>query len=674
MTKLTTRYQLVLILSILIGLLITSCNRVGNNRTSTTRVDTIISKAKNLTDSGYPREAFRYLDSCYSQIKNPTDLELFRKYKIKADYYDVVKKDYNTAFIYIDSMLMMIGDEPDKYVNEYSNTLISKGYLLFNKYEYIEAFKCFYDGKQFAIEHNDSCTFTALNNGLGTILFNQQKYLEANIYFKLAYSDVKNCAQTDFHQKYEIEQKCLNNIALCFERAEMLDSAVYYYNIALNYVTLNSPTELGNKRIKEIATAVIKGNLGGTYANLGKYEKAEPLLMESIKVNNRLGYDRRDAQFTMIKLAQLYISVYNPQLAFKYLQMARTSLDSLAYDKAELRWRKLAWNYYDYLHDIPNAYQAYQNYIDYKTKYDLARKELAGMDFASTFDHLSQQNKIEALEQSNKVKNLYLLVAISFTILGIVIFYLIWKNYNLSNKNIEELKKLNKEITELNISKDKILAIIAHDIKGPLASLTGLMSIEENEMNPEIVRNAKKNLRYQLSTISDFLDNLLRWATSSFKNFDEIKKDEIQIYSAIENIIDLLNSSASEKNIEVENKVDTSLRLIVSPDQFKISIRNILANAIKFTPNNGKIIISSTIQNNSIEIQISDNGIGMTDEQQKKLFSNVYNSKLGTNGEKGIGLGLLIAKEYILNNNGEIRIESSEGKGTNVILSFKSIS
>lgn len=659
-----------LILLIISTILLASCINTSSNKDHPEYFDPVISKAKSLCDSGYPIEAFAYLDSSYSAFKNPSKYDLFRKYQIKADYYSVVTKDYTNAIIYADSMILMLGDNPEKYVRDYSNSLITKGNILFSSHQYGESFKCYYDGKEFAMKYNDSCSFAALSNGLGHVLFSQQKFEEAVKYFKSAYIESNYCEISDFVKSFELKQGYLNNAAVCYERLGLLDSAIHYYQQALIFVEDNEKKYISQHRSKQIARAVIMGNLGGIYTKQGNYTEAESLLKKSISINNRKGYDIRDAQLTTIKLADLYLTQKKFDSANEYMNIARKSIDSLNYDLAELRWRKFAWKFYDATNNIEKAYYYHQYYTDYKSKYDSIRKELGGVDFANTFLNLSQQYQIKILKKDNKLKSLYLSVVAVLSIMVLFIIYLIWRNFKLSSKNVKELTELNKKISELNVFKDKILAIMAHDIRGPIASLTGLISIENDTLKPELIENAKVNLKKQLIVVNDLLDNLLRWASSSFQKNEEHIKENTNITDLLTKNIAILSRFVEEKNINIINNVNTDIYAMVNQEQIKIVFRNIIANAIKFTPNGGSITIDANVNNNLLNVTIKDSGIGMTEEQKQKLFTHTYNSSYGTNGEKGIGLGLLITKEYLEINKGKINIQSEEQKGTSVIVTL----
>jgi len=156
---------------------------------------------------------------------------------------------------------------------------------------------------------------------------------------------------------------------------------------------------------------------------------------------------------------------------------------------------------------------------------------------------------------------------------------------------------------------------------------------------------------------------LLRWAASSFRN-DIQHTESLKLQEITQQNIDLLQSSAITKNIRIINQIQASIQAVGNYDQINIVIRNLVANAIKFTHANGCVTLSAIDKENTVEVSIVDTGVGMTEEQLSKLFTHSYSSTYGTTGEKGIGLGLLLCKEYIETNNGSISVSSEINKGS----------
>lgn len=242
---------------------------------------------------------------------------------------------------------------------------------------------------------------------------------------------------------------------------------------------------------------------------------------------------------------------------------------------------------------------------------------------------------------------------------------------------IEEQSKVliqqKDKLLELNSTKDKFFSIIAHDLRSPFQSLLGfseLLLIEMKETDNAEQKSYAQAIYNSSNNILSLVENLLTWSRTQ-TNKISLDPREINISEVIENIISLLKPTFDQKHITVE-KIFTSVKKgYADLNMVEMVVRNLISNAIKFTPDNGKIIISLTEYKNELQIEIRDNGVGISPEDQKKLFRIDSNySREGTNGERGTGLGLIICKEFIEKNNGTIRVESKYGEGSSFFITI----
>ena len=214
--------------------------------------------------------------------------------------------------------------------------------------------------------------------------------------------------------------------------------------------------------------------------------------------------------------------------------------------------------------------------------------------------------------------------------------------------------------------KDKILAIVGHDLRSPLSSLASLLSVFDDDDIPEDLLTAKEILQKQLGSVNELVNNLLRWAARSFYEETADVVVPVNLHNIVRHNIHLITPSAVEKNLQLVNDIPDPLLARVSADQMDVVIRNLVLNAVKFTPRDGQIKFSSRVNNDSVEILVSDTGVGMTNEQLDVVFTHSHHSTYGTQGEKGFGLGLLLCKEYVAANKGSISIESKVKVGTTI--------
>ncbi|UCG28026.1 MAG: PAS domain S-box protein [Bacteroidales bacterium] len=231
----------------------------------------------------------------------------------------------------------------------------------------------------------------------------------------------------------------------------------------------------------------------------------------------------------------------------------------------------------------------------------------------------------------------------------------------------EEIAKQRDNLQELNAAKDKFFSIIAHDLKNPFsvllsvteALLEGFYQLTEDEKNISIQRIHKSaNLLFNL------LDNLLQWSMSQTGRI-KYAPEKTDLRTLVYGNISLLRMNAENKNIKLVTDIPEKTYVYADVDMIKTVFRNLLTNAIKFNNQGGDVKVSCWKKKNFYEISVSDSGIGLSEEDQMKLFRiDVKNKTIGTSKEKGTGLGLILSKEYIEKNGGKIWVSSSPGKGS----------
>jgi signal transduction histidine kinase/ligand-binding sensor domain-containing protein len=230
-----------------------------------------------------------------------------------------------------------------------------------------------------------------------------------------------------------------------------------------------------------------------------------------------------------------------------------------------------------------------------------------------------------------------------------------------------ELKNLNNELKKLNKTKDRILSIIAHDLRNPFNVVSGFSEVlldeyqdlpkETLELYLKMISNASKNGNI-------LLGNLLQWshAQTGSITFEPI---ELNLLLLTEETYRFLEGDAHKKNINIQLKIDPTLNVIADENMLKTVLRNLLSNAIKFTRENGNISIKSALTPDYVEICVSDSGVGIPEEKVPLLFNIDTNiSTKGTSQESGSGLGLILCKEFVEKHHGKIWVETMEGVGS----------
>ena len=229
-----------------------------------------------------------------------------------------------------------------------------------------------------------------------------------------------------------------------------------------------------------------------------------------------------------------------------------------------------------------------------------------------------------------------------------------------------EIIHKNEQLLLLNNEKDKFFSIIAHDLRGPLSTFVAATQIlAEEDMTLDEVREITLGMKRSATNLYSLLENLLEWSQLR-RGVIVFQPQKFNLGKKVADSIKVLYDTAIRKNIKIEISIPDNIYVHVDNHMFDTIIRNIVSNSLKFTHAGGRINLESGIlDEKSVEIKISDTGIGMTPELISKLFeANANTSRFGTDGEPSTGLGLLLCKEFINKHGGTIRVESQVGTGT----------
>src|SRR5574344_1703131 len=247
---------------------------------------------------------------------------------------------------------------------------------------------------------------------------------------------------------------------------------------------------------------------------------------------------------------------------------------------------------------------------------------------------------------------------------------LIRVNHQLSLVSAKRTIEKQKEELEKTVeARDKLYSLIAHDLRAPIGSLRMVMNalsmnVDRSKFDDDIYEVFITGNRLAEDTFV-LLDNLLKWTKSQTGRLKTVFQDDVEILSLIKGELEVSEVVAELKQISIVFNGYSEAKARIDQDMIKTVIRNLLNNAIKFSNRGSEIIVSLREEGDRVIISVSDKGKGMKASDQEKIFkTNVHNSSFGTENEEGSGLGLLICKEFINRNNGEIWFVSKEGAGS----------
>lgn len=485
-----------------------------------------------------------------------------------------------------------------------------------------------------------------------------------------------------------------HNLAALFERANDNEMAKKYFNKALDLAKQSTDTitiltiqqDLGDLNLKSqkfdlaeqhflyaqqinsifqdsTQMSRITANLASLYSQMEKPQKAILFLKEAITWSNY--FNRKDESFDYnIKLADNFLVLNEMDSTLYYFNQAKSLQQTRTSDSLDI----------EFLYSKINEKQG--NYLaaldNYKNYHRLSKQSFSDQAIAKLKeeqvrqDVISHQKNKELAEREAALfswrSQLYLmaaLVLIGVLLIGLYLFYQL-------RKVKRQLETQNIQLQQLNTTKDKFFGIIAHDIRSPIVALEGV----GEQMDYYLKKNKSEKLQRLASRVDStakrlngLLDNLLNWALLQ-QGVIPYHPKSLHVQEVAQNIAAMFQHNADAKDIQL--KVDVAADTFVSADESAINtiLRNLVSNAIKFTPKGGIVSIGTETKDGKVFININDTGTGIAAHQLSKLFTLDKQSELGTAGEKGTGLGLTLVKELVELNKGVLTVNSKLEQGT----------
>ena len=459
----------------------------------------------------------------------------------------------------------------------------------------------------------------------------------------------------------------LLNTAYDYYTLEEFDTSIMYGREAdalVSNFSVLTPTR------RESLLAYIRGNMAITQAALGMKTQAIDALNSSIESLRTLEDYYAVADFLKF-LGEIEFEVGEvdkaEQNAIEALALART------YGLTELN-RDLNLLLYRINDERGNFKEALGYHLTYSALADSIENKnvIRQMEKQrSAFDLAQKESEVELLKAQRKNQQAVIVTAtvivFAFAILVIVIFI-----YYRSKIRVNRVLKRQKVALErLNETKDKFFSIISHDLRGPVSSLFGVSGLIRHfvkEKNNDQLLEMADHMETSVERLSNLLDNLLNWAMQQQGHFPNVP-EKVNVTEMIVEINDMFSNMANGKQVALTSRISDPVLLWVDRNSVHTIFRNLINNAIKFTPEGGNITVEARLDDDMAEISVSDSGIGIPQSKLNKLFNlEGEGATYGTAGEKGLGLGLQLVKEFMDMNNGSISAQSVEDEGTTFLV------
>lgn len=482
----------------------------------------------------------------------------------------------------------------------------------------------------------------------------------------------------------------LNGIAVLNTKIGLLYTEIKDYESSLTYFTKSLEIARRMDRKQDLISSLL--NAANSYTELERYNESIPFLTEAEAIAKDIA-DTKLLRNCYSLMTRVYDKVGDREKSTQYFNLfaaitKRIQQDEMARKESEARLMVDKAN--SKVLEVESVKEATEQELKeksqelYKNQINLSKVEQISKEQQMQIDLLNKENELHQAEirQQQLMRNVYLGIIVAVLMISGLTLYgysrIKRANILLHTKNIEisrqkdEIEKQAEELRELNALKDKLFSIIAHDLRSPLFSLiTMLTMVKDGNFSAEeekyIFNELSKNVEYN----TELLENLLNWSSSQMKG-NAINPIVFGIHELTANKIKLYEEAAHQKGIKLINSTNHNTEVFADKDMIELVLRNLITNAIKFSNHGDNITITSTSDGDSVQVCVADNGLGMPQETIEKLFGKHVFSTRGTLNEKGTGLGLILCRDFVHINGGEIWVESTESSGSKFFFTIPS--
>ncbi|GAC1312890.1 MAG: hypothetical protein NVSMB24_35290 [Mucilaginibacter sp.] len=617
---------------------------------------------------GETNKAIRNFDNAiflYKQLKDQRGLAAC--YVQYGHLYNLLA-DYKKAMVYLNQALEI--DRQFKDEHALSDCYRNIGLVFFSQGTLSAALDFYYKALFIAEKNHDQLLKGELYNDIGVILKNMEVYPNALKYIKNAIGIFEG-------------SRYLRALGIAYENEGEIFLEQSRFDDAIIY--LHQAHTIAKKLNEKDGLSSVYSDLGLYYAHKNQFTTGLKYLDTCISIATKYKIAYNHA-YAILGYATLFNLEKNYKKAYPYAIKGKkyaTKLGNLSLRaNADLQLSQALSG----LGRGGEAYRSLKEYTDLKKglKDNESIQKLTSYNYELNFSVkqrlLIQQQHADNLLQLQRSRfrrytNLiYFFIIISLVILSGVFYVkhikdqkintLLATRNTLVSSQKAALDQQTDKLTELNSLKNRLIGILAHDLRAPLSTLTGLFDLlQDDSISHEELLDMIPSVIKKLEYTSGFLDTLLYWVNSQMENF-HIAVKSFCIAETINNVMQSLQVQILQKDIIAIKNIPDKLIGVADPDSVSIVLRNLITNSIKFCDAKDKITVSASQEDQNILIRVCDTGTGMTVQQAKKLFTGKVSSKSGTRMESGTGMGLLFCKDLVEKWNGKIFATSILGTGT----------
>jgi signal transduction histidine kinase/Tfp pilus assembly protein PilF len=454
-----------------------------------------------------------------------------------------------------------------------------------------------------------------------------------------------------------------NNIGVVYAKMGLMDSAQRFFEVALAGTTEPSFVDV---RILTL------NNLGILHDKLNKDSRALYYFDKALQITKDKNLPEEQARILVSRAS--VISKTNPQEAIEPLNEALILSRMIGQ-------QPIMADIYETLSETYERLGKYKEATDILRKLRSLEDSLFNVNKSKEIMNLLTVHELENAniklavaeqqsENSKLKKNIFLGVAVFLAIVVVLMSVVYRRTVLLNNK----LTKRESELKKSNDIKDRLFSIIGHDLRGPIGSIPVMLELMNDESTTEEERKYMyESIMSHVSASKETLDKLLYWGGAQIKGTG-VNKLRFAVGDTIANIMKLTQNTAKQKSISITNNIASNVELEADPTHFDFVLRNLISNALKFTKENGYVTLTSSTNESKgyVTFCVQDTGVGISPDKQKDIFKPFSSSERGTANEKGTGIGLMLCKEFVKENGGDIWVKSEPGVGSSFYFTFKS--
>ena len=632
---------------------------------------------RNSRKIGSPR-AIASLDSFMRTLDRRSihDSILYFKFMKVLSHRDSTMHD--DALAYTDSLLRLFTPMHVRKENpiDYSKALLLKGDDLLKQKEYYQAYRNYYKGKSFLTSMDEICECARYSSRIANMSFKEENYYQAIEYWKQELEELAQCKEPENFQLEFIEkQGSMRNIGNAYMLINEPDKALDYFIQADQFISRNASRFPREQNFIKFARIVILRNQAEAYALKGDNRTAEKLIKKCLQhdpdIDWSIDVERESRQI----LAQIYVDSHEYDKAQAQLDTLSRLPGTANNASANGLYQTMQASVLYGRGDFKEAGKLFMANLEAERNGKLKRNAQSKNNVGYMLQQVQRDHEIELAAEKDEREDLILQFSVLITFAMAVIVYLIWRNTRKTIANLNAVTKLNGVIMQSNVAlqdtvnaleeseveREKMLRIVAHDLRNPIAAMISGADVLFWDQAPSDEQAMLVNAIQQSGQLAF---GLIGQILQSGPDKKKISKSEEDLSEIVQSCIDMLSYKGKEKRQTIYYDYE---RAMVPVDREKIwrVFSNLLSNAVKFSPLESAIKVNLRKRSNLTVLSVQDHGIGIPDDLKGHIFLSTNDARrVGTAGEQSFGIGLSICKQIVEAHGGKIWFESVTGTGT----------